>query len=104
MRLLLEFFCKISRIYIHRDMDTRIPGMDHISVDLNHLANADRLHKADTAYINRDTVSFCPVPGAGVAGLIDPFHYRPAVNLPAEIHVARLADKLEGDPVIFCHN
>jgi hypothetical protein len=84
-------------------MNTRATRMDDVGFYFDDFADIDRSDKPNTSDIDCYTISFCPIPGAGICRLINPFHDYTSVYFTAEIDVSGLADELKGDLMIGFH-
>ena len=88
---------EVTRVDVHRDIQARAACANDKSTQLDQLADADRLQELKSTEVDGHTVRTAPPHRTTVPRLIDPFHDRAAVYLAAEVNVARLRKKAQGD-------
>lgn len=90
-------FLGVAGVNADADVHGGAAGVDHLGGDLDQTADVDRLHEADAPGVGGDAVFAAPACRAGVGGKVDPLHHRAAVDFAAEVLVARLGHKAQGD-------
>src|SRR4051812_32862876 len=86
---------RIAGVDIDRNVEAGATGPDHQGPELHQLAHPDRAEEVQPAKVHRDAIGAGPSGGAGVSGLVDPFHHGAAVDLAPEVHILRLGQEPE---------
>ncbi len=96
----------VAAAHLHRDVHAGVAGIGQAGLHFHQFADAHRVMEADATDEDRHAIALGPAGGAGVAGLVDPFHDGAAMHVAAEVDGAGFGQEAQGDGghgwIIYC--